>query len=251
MFDIKKHGDLLEKVYSDFIQSRLSGYNKIWSNFIGNDGTSKMPEIEKLNEKEQEKRKHFSQYHYTCLESIICLYEIVQEADNLSRISFADVSDIKKYMDLMNKYIAFHAHAGRIRDLSDKIGILYELPDLGKDLNEYYQRRNNVLHKSKAPIELIEGIISIITPEGELPDPTKWSSDKLWSDESNVSIEFVEKYLQETFQEILTIFNNCLERLYSIRISQIIKESEIQLMPEEGVSYDMPIVPPSGTGYLE
>lgn len=76
MFQIDKHGDLFERTYADFIRERLPGYEKIWASFIGNDGTSRMPEVSELDDEGQRKRGLFSQYHYTCLESIIFMKEI-------------------------------------------------------------------------------------------------------------------------------------------------------------------------------
>lgn len=241
MFEIDKHGDKLEQKYANFIIEQLSGYNKIWSNFIGNDGTSHMPEINELGDDEKKKRVMFSQYHYTCLESLVCLYGINENRENICQVNLSNADGIFKYVNLMNAYIAFHAHAGRIRDLIDKMGLLYKLPNLGAKLNEYYKRRNNVLHTSKAPIGFMEGIVSILTPEGESPDPTKWYDDKLWSDHSNTSIEFINEYFEETFQEIVTITNNCLERLYSLKIAPIIKEHGIKLASTDESYYSPPV----------
>lgn len=223
MFEIDIHGDMLEQKYSEFIKTHLSGYNKIWSTFIGNDGTAQLPDIIGLKKNEQKNRRIFSQYHYTCLESLICLYEIVENRDSLCMVNLQDSNGIKNYVNLMNMYIAFHAHAGRIKDLIYKMGNLYGIKDLADKLNEYFKRRNTVLHESKAPIGFIEGIVAILTPEGESSDSTKWQSGKLWTDDSNTSIEFINDYFEDTFREIVTITNNCLERLYSSKIAKIME----------------------------
>ena len=63
MFEIDKQGDMLEQKYSDFIKTQLSGYNKIWSIFIGNDGTAHLLDIQGLGKNEQRDRIKLSQYH--------------------------------------------------------------------------------------------------------------------------------------------------------------------------------------------
>lgn len=246
MFQIDKHGDILEKTYADLIHERLAGYEKIWASFIGNDSTRRMPEVPELDDAEQRIRGLFSQYHYTCLESIICMKELVNKVKSYSIHTLDSKDKLLDYIQLMSDYMAFHAHAGRIRDLVIKMGALYRIGDLGNALNEYFQRRNIVLHESKAPIEFIEGVVSILVPVGEKEERTEWHREKLWTEDTNTSIEFIPDYLDDTLNEILTILNNILEKLYSRTIAQIVKDRGINITPTSD-AYDDYGVSASGT----
>ncbi|MBC8466534.1 MAG: hypothetical protein H8D55_01730 [Deltaproteobacteria bacterium] len=239
MYEIDKHGDLIERSYSSFIRSRLDGYEKIWSCYIGNDGHARMPSIPHLDPKSQNKRQAFSQMHYTILESLLCMRIIAESSDYEHIIDESGNFDLNLYISVINNYIAFHSHAGRIRDLIIKIGDLYRLPDLADHLNDLYRKRCTVLHNSKAPIEFVAGAIAILLPGGITENETEWHKDKLWSDASNTSLEFINVYLETAFNGIVTTVNNCLNRLYSTVITKIIRSKCIDLEPVvDGYSTD-------------
>lgn len=231
MYAIDKHGDLIERSNSSFIRKRLDGYEKIWSCYIGNDGHGRMPSIPHLDPESQKKRQLFSQMHYTILESLVCMRNIAESPDNAHILDESGRTDPKRYMSVMNGYIAFHSHAGRIRDLVSKIGNLYGLSGLADDFKDFYHKRSIVLHESKAPIEFVDGAIAILLPAGRTGNETEWQRDKLWSDDSNTSMEFIDEYLGTAFDGIVTIVNNCLNRLHSSVITEIIKRNHIDLEP--------------------
>lgn len=247
MFDIQSQGDFIEKQYADFIRERLSGYEKIWSEYIGNDGNNKLPNIAGLSEADIEKRTFFSQYHYTCLESIICMLQNIREAEGIKIPNLTDADMVEPYIKLMNIFVVFHSHAGRIRDLVKKMGDQWKIPNLAKEPNEYYQRRNSVLHESKVPIGFIDGVLTVLVPEGETPDEGKWAGGRLWYDPNNASLEFLPQYLDDTFKEVLTLLNNSLESLYSTAIKPFLNKEKMEL-PTPGYSehYSTTV---SGYGY--
>jgi len=231
MFDIRLHGDVLERHCVDFICERLSGYKKIWSEYIGNDGNNRLPNISGLSDHDIGKRKLFSQYHYTCLESVICMLQNVREAEGIKVPKLTGADMIEPYIKLMNIFVVFHSHAGRIRDLVKKMGEQWQLPNLATHLNEYYQRRNNILHESKAPIGFVDGVLKILVPEGDTPDETKWAGRRLWYDPNSASLEFLHEYLAETFADVVALLNNSLESLYSTVIKPFLREKNIELFP--------------------
>jgi len=232
MFDIRSHGDFLEKQLADLICGQLSGYVKIWSEYIGNDGRNRLAGMVGLSEEDDiNKRKLFSQYHYTCLESIICMSQNVEEAGRIEVPNLKEPDMVEPYIKLMNIFLVFHSHAGRIRDLVNKMGNQWQIPDLAKDLNEYYQRRNNILHESKAPIGFIDGVLTVLVPEGETPEESKWAADRLWYDPNGTSLEFLNDYLKDTFLEIVSFLNNSLESLYSKAIKPFLTSANIKLSP--------------------
>jgi hypothetical protein len=153
--DISKHGDILERNYSGLIDQRLPAYSEIWKRFIGNTGKGRMIEIPNLQEDEERKRIIFSQYHYSCFESIVGMNLLV------GRISSTSISDIDEYVQINNDFLSFQAHAGRIRDCVRRMGELFGLDNLDKGLNDFYQQRNEVLHGCKVPYMIIEGMLAI------------------------------------------------------------------------------------------
>lgn len=154
--DVTIHGDRLEREFGDIINNHLPAYNKIWSLYIGNDGQSKMPVFTHLPAEEARRRQIFSQYHYSCFESIVSL-KVICEKVKVFKIN----NDIHDYIQVNNDFVAFQAHAGRIRDCMKKIGESMNVGDLATGLEEYYQQRNNVLHGCKIPFSIIEGYLAI------------------------------------------------------------------------------------------
>lgn len=207
--DVTKHGDRLEREFGDIINTSLGAYKTIWSLYIGNDGQSRMYSVPSLEEKENKKRKKFAQDHYSCFESIVGLKVLCD------KVKSCKVSNMHDYVHINNDFMAFQAHAGRIRDTLKRCGELLGDNNLANKLNEYYQQRNNVLHGCKVPFSIVEGAICIPRIKGAEEDSTKWNDTMTWDDVDQNNIEFLDDFMNETYREIVYEVNTALSRLIS------------------------------------
>lgn len=230
---LSEHGDAIERSYSDFIESRLPGYIKIWESYIGHDGKGNYLEINNIGQDEKDRRNLFVQYHYTCLESIVSMNEIIGEMKHLRKVSLSDAEGIRSYIGCFNLFIAFYAHSGRIKDLVEKMALSWGQKDLGKDFNEFYQQRNNVLHESKLPVAFIAEAIAILPPEGEEEDKKKWGGERIWANANEDDFEFINEYLTRFFEEILNRLNSFLQALFAKSIASFSKEHPL-ILPDCG-----------------
>ena len=225
--DITKHGDILEVTYSKLIVERLLAYAEIWKRFIGNTGQGRMIDVEGLDKKEQQRRTLFSQYHYSSFESIVAMQHLIQE------ISSTKVHSIEEYLRVNNTFLCFQAHAGRIRDGVKKMGELFRILDLDKDLNEYYQQRNQVLHGCKVPYMIIEGILAIPPIKGEKENAEYWNSNRTWHEMNPDDFQFLPDYVSVTFEGILEKLNSALYKLLP-EIKKTVAQLKIGLELKEG-----------------
>lgn len=231
-FSIKVHGDILEREYYDFIQQYVPAYELIWKIYIGNDGQNQMIEIPSLSSKEKERRYFFSQYHYTALESLV-LMDITKK-----RILESKVTNIKENLEVFNYLITYIAHAGRIYDMVRKMGDKLGIPDLKEDLYKYYQTRNELLHNKKIPYQLIEGEITIPIIESGEQINFAWNERKLWNDMDPNKFEFLNDFVNDTFNIISSMLNSALYRSYE-NIKKICETCEIKIEPNSKTDYSI------------
>lgn len=224
-FGLKRFGDKLEKKYSTLIDERLSAYELIWKLYIGHDGRGRYINIPHLADNEKIRRDNFCQFHYTCLESVICLSHIKDSITTQKTASF------ENYLDVINKLLAYQAHTGRIRDLLKEMGILFDIPNLHKELEEYYQQRNEVLHGRKLPFLEIAGDYAIPRIKGAEPNDKNWHDKKSWFDVSPEDFIFLSDYFKENFDKITKLLN---ASLYAIleKITDVVKYLDIDIKNE-------------------
>lgn len=220
--DIAVHGDVLEKKFANLIKTQLPYYEEVWKRFIGNDGTAHAIEIPKINEKESQDRTIFSQCSYSVLESVVCIQLLIQELHGIS-LPHKSVED---YLKINTLFLAFQAHAGRIRDCMKRMGEKMLLPNLYRKVDEYYKQRNNVLHGCKVPFAIKGGIFEIPDIEGSEEGVGKWNDKLTWNDAKNLKHIPLLEYLDETFRGLISNVNSCYAELLK-PVNEIIKKHEI------------------------
>ncbi len=224
--DISIHGDVLEKAYHDVLLGKLPAYIEIWNRYLGNDGTANLIEIPNLDEQEKKDREIFAQYHYSSFESLVCMRVIADDIDKI------DLTVIEGYINANNEFLAFQAPAGRIHDCVKRMGNLFGCQDLERELYDYYQQRNEILHGCKIPFIVIEGLLAIPSIMAEKQDSNKWHSNKLWSEVESKDFAFLSEYLSETFDQIGQLLNKTLYRLLPKAIG-LVKSKNFQLQIPE------------------
>lgn len=221
-----ENGDYLEVHFKDFIRTKIPSYEKIWGNFIGNDGNANMLPAEQLSESEQQKRISLSEHLYTCLESLICMKYICEEKHVI------EIENPNEYLAMLNSFLAFQAHSGRLKDNTMKLLSLYFTPEktnlLTTRLVDFYTQRNNILHGRKIPCQIVDKLALIAEPEGHEANSRKWNDKSSWSDISQDDHVFLTDYINDSFKEICDIFNGILFNLLEI-INKIVNINEIDL----------------------
>ncbi len=207
--DISLNGDELEKKYTDLIRSNIPNYEEIWKRYIGNDGSANIVQITSLNTEEETKRKRFAQYHYTLLESTVCIKIIVDEITELK------IDNIDNYLKSNNLFISFQAHAGRIRDCIKKLGEQCGKPNLFQKIDEFYKCRSQILHGCKIPFILLDSEYLIPQIKGIEDNPKKWDDTMDWKDIEVDDYQFIVDYLKGTYDELVGKLNGCLSELLS------------------------------------
>lgn len=142
------HGDPIEREYATYIGASLSGYEKIWSGYLGNDGKSWLPPLPDHPNHDERRRQLTSQYTYSCLESVLALELILRDTADINTSGFSESRGRDDYLRMANLFLAFYAHVGRIRDLVGKLGDMWGDGNLADKLDEYYGQRSNVLHET-------------------------------------------------------------------------------------------------------
>jgi len=226
-FILSEHGDILERTEYEFINSKLGGYEIIWKQLVGHDGKGKMPQLQ-LPEDASKTRVKFAESMYTCLESAVCMKYIVEEIKDLQ------VTGYKEYLKFLNSLICFQAHAGRIRDNIKKLTASMissgrEQEECNILLEKCYQERNNILHGTKIPFALLEKSVLIPLPQGKDIDTKRWSTDKTWDDIEIEDYKFLEIYLQESFDDILSNLNRSLFKILP-HVYSFVEENDIKLV---------------------
>jgi len=223
-WNLKIHGDKLEIEFSELITADLSYYKKIWELYIGNNGTinkAQIAEIQGISVFENDKRIKFSEFHYTCLESIICMKAIVVKSKNYI------VGSMIEYISILNDYIAYGAHIGRLRDNLKMLWAVLLNYDLNRivpynNLNsadkatlkskilsfeDYYIKRCIIVHGKKLPFSISENNKMLSLKSIKLNYSTI-NSNFLWNDLTNTDLEDIKCFFNETYKNILYITNN-------------------------------------------
>lgn len=132
-------------------------------------------------------------------------------------VETVNTKDPDQYLDMLNKFIAFQAHSGRIRD-NTKEFLRYYLPfrkadELSFRLEDFYQKRNNVLHSKKLPFKIEDNLVLMASVKGANESDKGWHSDMNWSDFDASKLVILQDYLIETLRELCSTFNDILSNL--------------------------------------
>ena len=137
-----------------------------------------------------------------------------------------------EYLNLLNSFMAFQAHAGRVRDNAIKLLSLHfpkdRVNELMPQLEDLYQKRNQVLHGKKLPVRIEDSLVLIASPMGKEDRPEKWNSDMNWSEFNKSNFNFISDFLKSTVTEISNAYNNLVGNLIT-PILNIVKEKGIIL----------------------
>ena len=109
IYNLKEHGDPLEKAAIVFIQEKIPCYEDVWQIFVGNKGNSIIANIP--NFPYTEDRINFAENSYTALESSFILHQLIK-----SGIFSKKLETFDEYLEFNKSLITFFANLGRLRD---------------------------------------------------------------------------------------------------------------------------------------
>lgn len=222
MLYLKKHGDILETGFYNKIINQLPQYEEFWKLFIGNNGNAEI--IGYSNRELDSKRQEVAQLSYTIFESLVCLYRI--------DLKKSKISTLDDYLDANNNFLLFNTHCGRIRDCVKKIGEKLGIHDLHNLLEDFYKKRNIVLHGKKIPFTIIEDSFVLPLINGVDHNTNHWNDSLRWKDVNDLDLEFVNEFFSELYKEMLS----CLSSVYSRLLNNIKKDNSyvglLQMMKE-------------------
>ncbi len=213
--DVAVDGDILECEYGAFIKAQLPEYGKIWERYIGCGETYEEIKSRCQSEENIKKQSKFSQFHYTCLESLIGMKTIV---DQINKI---EINSLSVYIDVNNLFLAYQAHAGRIRDAIENMCILLRIGDKGtaeivKKIEDEWRQRHVILHGPKIPYMIIYDRIAVPSIQGNEIDIDKWNDKMLWHQVDPEKFKFLEDYLDETLKQLIVKVRACLSSFLEI-----------------------------------
>lgn len=202
--ELRINGDPIERMHADFVFERLPSYDRIWSDLIGNDGSSRLPLRDDFNPETNARRQRTSQYIYTALISVLCARQITQ--------GIPSASTLPAYLDSINQLVAFYAHLGRVRDCVKRVGEEWRISDLADAIEWLYQERNDVLHNVLPPITELYGAL-VFVPPGE--DDISWNRRGKWSDSDLLDFTPLSDHMKETLNRTLALLESSFARLHS------------------------------------
>ena len=106
-FTLRTHGDALERAYSDFLAERLPSYERIWQDFIGNDGNAQLPELPSLSTALQLRRVQISQFTYSAIESVVLARRSLESIRRTLDSSEDAGLTVDRLLDLSDRYVFF------------------------------------------------------------------------------------------------------------------------------------------------
>jgi len=156
---------------------------------------------------------------------LVCLFRISQRD--------LKINTLDDYLEANNDFLLFQTHCGRIRDCVKKIGAKLELRRLEDILEDFYKRRNQVLHGKKLPFTIIEDMFVLPIVEGSEFNPNYWKAELLWEDVNNIEMESVKDVYNILFNEMIT----CLNSIYSRILTKIKSESKFSTLINMMINY--------------
>jgi hypothetical protein len=212
-WNIKLHGDKIEKENFDFIQSRIPFYSSLWEKYIGNDGSNHLAEIKNITKEDNLIRRKISLHNYTCLESILMLKYIIESGTKV--INYSD------YIRTLSNHLSFQANTGRIKDNLDKITqIIPPFRNIKRNLDRFWVHRNVVLHNIKLPYSFIDNEFVTIIPDDKIIESMYHIR---YDDSLNSRLILLFDYYKDSYDEIVINYNTFLASLLD-KITKIMKE---------------------------
>ncbi len=209
-YRVRTHGDLLEMHECEFIETELPSYEEIWKRFIGHQGNGIMAEMTWISPDLDIKRVKFAQHHYTILESLVLMRQVVVDP-----LLSKPINTMEEYYAILNLIMAFQAHAGRVRDNIEKcycaIGRCDEWAEMRSKLDVFWETRHIFIHGCKVPFMLDED--KLFRSAETNTSSRKWYGyriDASWRSITKEEMALVYDLFNCSLQELIVVVNELL-----------------------------------------
>lgn len=228
MQTLKKEGDWLEKVSAEFVLDKIPAYEQIWQIFIGHDQKGNKLDLDGANATTKEIQTKFAQSHYTILESLYFMKDLVREASLIKEVnSFAD------YQKAINIYVLFHSYSGRIKDNMFKcfecLAGKSQEDTLKNEFESFWHQRCIVLHGKKVPIVINSTTAIQFARLKRTTSDSGFGLESSWSNVTAEDFQDLAVHLDETFTELSKLTSNQLNRLFGC-VKKFLKENNLKLL---------------------
>ena len=207
-FNLKIHGDPIERENVDFITNKINSYICIWEFFIGNNN-GYPPIAMGLTSQQSLNRTKLAENNYTILLSVLSLkrkleYYLIQKSNQSdSFMIFEDTkiifSSISSVVDLLEKNLALtNIYEKKLKDKIDLVA-------------KYMEERNEALHGRKLRIKIKDGVVFI--PKTELTE-NPFLQDRNWIEYNDK--EFIElySYLDKCLDFLCVLTTDTLSKIF-------------------------------------
>lgn len=206
-YNLKEHGDHLERNYSDFIRKYFNNYEDVWKIFIGNKGNDTKAEIVGISIDLDTKRQNFSEHTYTILQSLILIHRLIEKREFTKTIS----NTTEDILDLQNNLLLFFTHLGRINDNVESVTHIIDLKssETTELLKEFYHQRHILVHGKMVPI-IFKQNGEILLPELSKngTDITGWyHKEHSWKDINKLPKSELEQTATKLYFELISKLN--------------------------------------------
>ena len=225
---LAERGDGLEKIAASFIAQNIPAYEEIWKRYIGHIGGGKMASMQTSPSPEVEtQRIHFSEHHYTILESLYFMQKISDEEQIKTVASFED------YRKTLNNIMAFQAYSGRLRDnIESCFNILNpgETKTATNKLAVFFNHRHVFVHGKKVPFGIDNLGFSIAKPKDKKDDNTGFDSSMNWDQVPAEDFLYGVDFLSNRLKELFPIVQGLLSELLDY-VKEILNKNSLTLSP--------------------
>lgn len=203
-YNLREHGDSIERVYSDLIYKYFRTYEDVWKLYIGNKGNDTKADIPGYSKEREEKRQNFSEHTYTILQSVVLLHRLITN-EKFASLQF---SVLEEFLDLQDNLLLFFTHLGRIRDNVESAStcLLHaKTKETTSILDEFYHKRHILVHGKTLPIVFRNsGEIFVPTLSKNGTDISGWNhKEHKWEDISHMPQESLEITVTQLYWELL------------------------------------------------
>ncbi len=228
-FNIKEHGDQLEREYADFLQKHFKTYVATWKLYIGNRGDNTKSKIADYPSERDEKRQQFSENTYTILQSLILISRLI-EKDVFSKNT---IRSLTEKLDLQDNLMLYFTHIGRIRD--NVVGATKCLLDINvnkveSQLEDFFYKRHIFVHGKTIPIIFkTNGEIYLPVLSKDNNDKSGWNlRESNWNDVKWLPKEELHVTTSQLYCQLLNMLNQIFGE-FKKKIEKELKQNNLKL----------------------
>ncbi len=243
-----EQGDPFEKAQAEWLRANLPGnrglgYEKVWQDFIGNNGMSVPLGLDALDEKTQALRQKFVEGHYSMA---LAAFLFDQVARRMAAIE-GKRTTVEEYLRDIDNYSSFINHLGGVCDMMGHMDEALKARDAIHDpVLEFHHLRSNAIHASRIPMQQDYADLRIpIICRTKDPQPGQWHEKTTW-DKVDLRTNFV--YLSDFAKETRDGLFKALNRAYPDihrHADQLVNRQRVALPP----SWPPPSSPPPSPAF--